>query len=507
MTATQLRPAVAVPPRAGWFLLLPILLLAAALRLPGLDRLGYSYDECWKAELAAGHGSAHLRLPTGVPFRAVDLDDPRAAAPWWRVWTTMECTHPPLYYLGLRAWTALFGHGDAGERSFAAVTSVVAVGLLYDAARILHGRAVAAWAALLMAVAIPQVEQARLTSNYALELAAVLAAVDALARVQVLGVSRRRLAAVAAAVMAAALTHYFAVGALAGLAAYAAVRFRGQDRLQVGGAFLAAAVAFGLCWGPFLWRQRHLFATDDPATLFLHDAGPGHVARVVAAVLAVPGQMLASLPGPAACGLAPLYVLPLALCRRRPALLPWAAVLVGTVGLIAGLDLSRQTIHVAFVRYLILAGPPTCVLIPALATSLPGWWPPRAVPAAAVAVCALCLGQAYRPSALDPREVAAELGRRADPADLVVLLGQGRTPWTANTTYLLLTRYLRPFPSPVVIEHGRPADAVLRLTGRPRRLFVFAVDGDPGPLFPGTTTVGTLGGRRPLAWELAPAGP
>ncbi len=186
MTVSEPKVTPAAPRRP---MLVPclILLLAAALRLPGLDRPGYSYDECWKAELAAGNGSAHLRLPVDAVFRPVDLYDPQAAAPWWRVWTTMECTHPPLFYLGLRAWTAVVGHGDAAERAFAAVTSVVAVGLLFDAARLLHGRTVAAWAALLMAVAGPQVEQARLASNYALELATVLAAVDAVARVEVLG--------------------------------------------------------------------------------------------------------------------------------------------------------------------------------------------------------------------------------------------------------------------------------------------------------------------------------
>ncbi len=482
-----------------------ILLVAAAVRVPHLDRPGYSYDESWKAELAAGNGSPHLRLPVDTVFRAIDLSDPPAAAPWWRVWTTMECTHPPLYYLGLRAWSAVFGHGDAAERAFAVVTSVAAVGLLFDAARLSLGRTVAAWAGLLMAVAGPQVEHARLASNYALELATVLAAADALVRVEVLGPTRPRLAALAVAVLAAALTHYFAAGALAGLAAHAAVRLRGRARVAVAGAFTAAAVAFLLCWGPFLWAQRPLFATDDPATRFLQDGGPGHAARVLAAALAAPGQMLAGR-GPGRWGLAPLYVLPLILARRRPGLRVWAALLLGAVGLIVGLDLTRQTLHASYPRYLILAGPPTFVLVPAVAAGLRVRWLRWLIPAAGVAACVATLGRTLRVTTVDPRQVAAGLAAVAGPSDLIVFVGVGPRWWTANANCLILTRYARPFPSPVALEYGRPGPAVLRQVSRARRVVVLDADGgDPRGLFPDTTTVNVIdAGGGPAAWVLRP---
>ena len=292
---------------------------------------------------------------------------------------------------------------------------------------------------------------------------------------------------------------------MAGLAAYAAVRLRGRTRVRVAAAFVTAGGAFVLCWGPFLWEQRHLFATDDPSTLFLRDAMPGHARRVLAAALAVPGLMLAAVGAGGWC-LAPLYVIPLMLARRQPRLLLWAAVLLGTVGLLAGLDLTRQTLHVAYGRYLILAGPPTFVLIPAIAGRLRSRWLGRLVPTAAVAVCVGLIGQAYRSTTADPRQIAARLGAVAGPADLVVVLGTRPNQWTANATYLILTRCLRPIPSPVAIEHDRPGPAVLRRAGRSRRVFAFDPDGDPAALFPGLTTVGTIdAGGGPVAWVLRPA--
>ncbi len=489
-------PAASLPAvrrRSDGVGLLLVLVIAAAVRFPGLGRAGYTIDEYWKAELAGGRGSTHLHVPVDAVLRPPpDPFDLHDAGPWWRVWSNMECTHPPLYYLLLRGWMAAVGQGDAVERAFSALTSVVAVGLLFDATRVLHGRTVATWAGLLMAVAGPQVEQARLTSNYALELATVLAAVDAVARIEVLGASGRRFAGLGVAVLAALLTHYFAVGPLAGLGVYAVARLRGRSRRGAAAAFAAAGVAFAACWGPFMWDQRHLFSTADPATRFLRDDGPHHVLHVLWLAANVPAAMLAVVPGRvAAAGVAGclLYVLPFALARRRPHAVLWAAVLLGTVGLTLALDLARGTQHLAYVRYLIPAGPAVCALVPALAIGN-GRRLGQVVSAAAVAGCGLALPAVYRTELPSPRPLVADLRASAGPDDLILILGTGPDAWTTGPTYQLLTRYLRPFPSPLAIEHGPPGDAVRRAAAAGHRVFVLPLHEDPRPALPGLRPTG-----------------
>jgi hypothetical protein len=143
-------PAAAGRWRVDLPIVLLLLILASLVRLPWLADHGYQLDELWTAELATGRGSAHQHLPTDTLLQPVDvfrLDD---APPCWHVWTHMECTHPPLYFLTLRFWMMAFGQGDGRERLLSVICSLIAIALLYDTARLLNGRAVAIWACVLM---------------------------------------------------------------------------------------------------------------------------------------------------------------------------------------------------------------------------------------------------------------------------------------------------------------------------------------------------------------------
>ncbi|HSV15030.1 MAG TPA: glycosyltransferase family 39 protein [Tepidisphaeraceae bacterium] len=470
-------------------LIVVVLSIAAAVRLSWLGSPGYSVDELWTAELAVGRGSTHLHLPLNVlvPPPPPDLFRISDAPPWWHVWTHMECTHPPLYFVALRLWIAAFGQGDVTERMLSVVCSMLAIALLYDAARLHNGRAVAFWAATLMALAQPQIDLSRQTRNYAMLELTALAAIDALVRIEHFGINGRRCIALTAAVLATLLTHYFCIGAVGAMGLYAMIRLPGRARSRVFIAFIIAGIVFAIGWGPFMWRQRALFATDDTATRFLQESGPQHLWLTLQRVTLIPAAMLAK-PRLAmvvvSSGMVVLYVLPLLLLRRRPDLLLWCVLLIGVVAPLVLLDLARGTGHLAFVRYPLLAGPAVYVLVPGLMTIAPTRWVCHAIPAAAAIACALAAPDVYHPRQTDTRLMAAEMGSRIRAEDLLVFGGEGNHLWEAQAQYMMLSRYQRSIRSPMALV-DRPVDGqVLDRARRSRYVFAFSV-GNPLQFLPG----------------------
>ena len=460
------------------------LVLAVAVRVPHLGRQGYDLDEMWAAEVAVGRGSPHATLPTDVvidapPRLTWPADRPGAAA----VWSHLAATHPPLYEVLLRAWQELLGPGDARERALSTVAGVAAVAVLYDVVRVRSGRWPAACAAVLLAVAVPQVQYARLTRSYALLTVAALAMADALARIEVRGPTRRRSAALAIATAATLLTHYFAAAAVAATGGYALLAFRGRPRRSAVLAMAAGTAVFALAWGPFVAGQRHLFARDDPATDFLRSDLPGHVGWTLWRAALVPLTMLFPQPPQAArfaVAGAVLYAVPLLLAGRsrsdRAGLTFWAAWLLAVVGLVTALDLARGTTHLFYVRYVILAGPAVCALLPTvLAAAVPGRpWVVAAACAAAVGGCLLAVADTVDdPDRSPPAELRAAIGPPLSADDLLLFTAPPRYAQFAGAHYLLFDRYLGPIPCPVVVLTRPASPAVMDRLRRSRRAWVF----------------------------------
>jgi len=69
---------------------------------------------------------------------------------------------------------------------------------------------------------------------------------------------------------------------------------------------------------------------------------------------------------------------PLAMMRRRRMYAVWSSVDLGTVGLVAPLNISRRTVHLVFVRYTLLAGHRRSTRDPLYSASRdgPAWIPP-----------------------------------------------------------------------------------------------------------------------------------
>ena len=495
LTRPPTAPTIAaVTDRRTNLALLFVLAVAAAVRVPQLGRYGYTLDEAWSMEIATGRGSAHEHVPTGELLpRVPHLFSLADAPPWWAVWSHVEVTHPPLYPVALRWWGDVVGDGDGAGRAFAVVFGLVGVGLLFDVVRVQSGRvAPAAWAALLMAVAGPQLEHARLARSYTMLVAAGLLAVDGVVRMRRDGVTRGRWAALVVGVLGTVGTHYFGVGAMLGLAAWAVVQ--PTIRRPALTAFATAAVVFAVAWGPFMWRQRHLFATTDPDTAFLVGPEPRHAWTTAVRAAALPVVMLdaprpAWVPTAAVVG-AVAFVLPLvpAVRRRQPWATFWWAWAAGTVGVVVALDLARGTTHLIFTRYTLLAGPAVCALVPLVAGALRPWLMPIAS-AVAVTYCCLGLPTAYDPYGTDPRAVVARLPLPPGPADLLLF---GVTPTTrgeAGVELMRLSRYLPTLDVPCAVLTGPAPAPVAAAAGRARVVYLVTSAPDPHEYLPATTVV------------------
>lgn len=144
----------------GWWLvaLVGLIVAGAVLRVYALDQQGYWHDELYSV--------AHLSGFDAYVLPSSDLDvvePPRSAAEWReevredRFWRTLERNlvhegHPPLYQVGLKGWTSLFGRSVEAVRSFSLLPAVLTIPVLFLLGRQLRGPGVGAMAALLLVV-------------------------------------------------------------------------------------------------------------------------------------------------------------------------------------------------------------------------------------------------------------------------------------------------------------------------------------------------------------------
>lgn len=509
----------AINARVGWpyrILLLAVLAIAFAVRVPDLGLGGYEPDEIWTSEIAMGRGSSHLEWPRNQVIALPVVYDSSRAAPTWQVWNHLTMTHPPLYYVLLRLWMNLFGLGDSAERSLSLVLSLLAVAVFFDAVRLTSGPRAALWAALLMALAVPQVEYARQARNYAMLTLVAVGAVDALLRIELLGLSKRRVAALGALILATLLTHYFCIGLLAALFAYACIRLRGSARRWTVAAFVMAAVVCAIVWGPFFWQQRQLFTKSDDAVLWLNENDPRHLWWTLQRFLLLPATLLcetisASWHVPAMIAGSAVFGAPVLLTRRRPDLLVWTLWLLSTPALLLLLDLTRHTTHLQWTRYTLLAGPGVYALLSGLTLTIGPTrrWSALArhiVPALAAAACIATVPRAYPPgNAGEPLAIRRAFQRWVHADDAIVFVGTGNQAWSAGENCLLVERYFDPKPSRVALLDRPAAGETLQQLQHQRRLIVFTKTEDARQFLPGMVALDMANcPGRALVWIMAP---
>ncbi len=175
---------------------------------------------------------------------------------------------PPLYYLLLRAWTAVFGLEPAALRSFSAVAGAAFVWAAFHAARCAFGNRAALAAALFAAIAPIHVYYSQEARAYALLMLELLVAVWMLFRLA-RGVRRGPLALLAAASVAGLYTHFLAAITLALAFAMAVATAPSPVRRKLAAALgtVAAVAALAVLPWVVVWASHTPFAPRDMSWL------------------------------------------------------------------------------------------------------------------------------------------------------------------------------------------------------------------------------------------------
>jgi uncharacterized membrane protein len=350
----------------------------------------------------------------------LDAPDPTSlknAAPWWRIVPEMRAeSHPPLYFVLLRGWRELFGSSETALRMMSVIFSIVAVFLLYDFGRLIAGRSVGLWTALIAAVAGPQIIYSQEARSYTLLLMTTVWTAGLVLRIERGGLSGRRAALFAISVLAMVFTHYFAIAPLLAIAVFVLLRFRRKMRIRTIGVMVATGALFLLVWGPTLLQQTRAIGVNNR---WLSESGPEHLGKTIARLEILPlrmvGEPLGTSMATAKMASIAYLLFPLLLIRRRELLLP-VLIVAATIGLLLTLDLTRSTTHLQWVRYALPATPGAyCLLAAAMSDKK---ILRHAVPAAIVLYALVSITETYTPWKENWREIAQRMD--ADDAPVVI---------------------------------------------------------------------------------------
>ncbi len=459
-----------------WIALVLILIVGGIFRFVGISQPSLWMDEIWSIEMAMGRGSVHDNLPMNViRTDQPDFTSEAQAGPWWGILTHMGgVTHPPLYFVVLRWWIDLAGTRGLAVRGLSAIFSLGEILFLFDVCRLVHGPRIGLLAAAVCAVAVGQIEFAQEARAYPMLMFFALGAADAMVRIERAGPSRGRMMGLAVFATATALTHYLSAGFLLVLPVYAFVRLRGKGRVEAIAALVVAGALSLAVWVPLFVLQKHTLPSLTP-TFLAEQNVEHHVTYTLFRIVGLPAQFLF---GEARSReMAPwlvmvifgiTIVLPPARLAWRRDLTLWVLWGVGTIGLVAGMDLLRQTTLLAYLRYTILASPAIYVVIAAFD------WPGRAVfrdglAIATVALLAICATQRAVdgvPPKEDWRRLARDIQGFAAPGDL--LMFHNSDPWISSGTWYTGLKYYQPESNhPWVILSDHPSAELLgELRGR-----------------------------------------
>lgn len=440
-----------------------ILMLAAGLRIARMDYGSLNFDEMWHLELSTGRGSPNVRLPENKLIEnAPDVTSLTGQEAWYSVWTNMDyVVHPPLYCTLLHVWRDIFGEGDRAARSLSIVCSLVSIALMFLAGWELNGLVVAAWAALIFAVAPTQVMLAQQVRGYDLLATLGMGAILALVKLEKSGVPKKGpLIALGLCVIGMMLTHYFAAGACLAIGIYVLIRFRGSLRRDTVIVLVASAILYLICWGPFLWRQRTFFA--ETADTWLIEKGPRHFGWTFGRLAAWCWWLVArNNPNPPIhLFSAILLMLPAILMRKRKDLLLWYLWLGGTLGFVALLDLSRSTSHLRFSRYVSLASPAVFMLFAGCLRAARG--PTVHIAAAIVVIAALAGSSLAYDTEGEPdwRPFGEAINQHVAANEPLIFYPGQSQPWYPQIYYLGTSHYSHALPR-TIVKLSTPADAVL----------------------------------------------
>jgi hypothetical protein len=453
------------------FVLTGLVLIGSLFRFHRIVDQGIWLDEYWAVYLATGRGDAIFDMPQREiiqsPPPATFIDAPHI----WHIWTGLDSViHPPLYYLVLRGWIDLFGDSDLSVRTMSVLFSLAIIVVLFDVIRRLRGP----WMGLIVAAfatfAPAQIEYSQQARPYTMLLFLGLLVIEAVFFVKRSGSRPLGLWALGIAVVAFALTHYFAAGAIAAIAIYVAITFQGRTRRAVVFTLAAALLFVAIIWGPiFLMTHNKVMALHNFAVL------PNR--SIVRSILDIPDRLAF---GPIGPMIGPTFLLssifgtvgniewlvylPLALLvyvsplfrrRSQPELLLWWLWAIGSIAAVAMLDIRRHSVLVSVDKYVFLAAPAVYAILAAPFPTRIG----RLVPVALLLVTIAYGVQQWRtiPQPLERTRAAAELvSQHIQVGEPVIFAGNYDTQPAFE--YFYIAHYRGEWKNPIVLITGAQPD-------------------------------------------------
>jgi uncharacterized membrane protein len=411
------RAARLVEGKGYWLCLFAVMLLATALRLPGLAERSLWLDESYS-----------------VWFASLPLHELWTDAPLYE-------THPPVYYTLLKGWIALFGDGEAAIRSLSVAASAANVLLLALAGRLLRlgprGDRIALLAALLLALNPSVVVYAQEARPYALQMLAATSALLAALRLAGLSgagtappsaLSTAMLGLSAGAMLWLHNTSLFiAFGIWVGLGLGILVGEREYRVRRLVHAFAAGLLALAI-WSPFLpmliAQTRGVTATAFWVRAEIVDLWSGWNLAAGGSPILAP-VLVAALLGLVALGQ-----------RSRPAALVTAAVLLLPISATLVVHFMLRPIFIDRL-FVWMAAPLALLTAIGLVESRMAWVPRLAL---AVLVVGLSLtASARRPAQEDWRDIVTTIAAESKPGDMIVALPNEIDP--------ALTYYAKRYPA------------------------------------------------------------
>ena len=462
-------------------LLAILLTVGAALRLDRIVSQSQWLDEYWAVYLATGRGNLIFDLPYGQVIDPPPHCGFSGAPPLWHIWTGITgVTHPPLYYLTLRAWIDLFGDSDWATRMMSTVFSLAAIVAMFDVVRRSSSSTAQGLAAgAMMALAPAQIDFSQTTRPYTMVVFLGILACDLLIIIQMKGPSALRIAGLVLAFIAFALCHYFTIGAFIAIALFSLIRLRGKTRNAVILALALALVFVLVAWGPMFWQARGLVAQDS----YIKGKGIG----IFESFLNLPRRLLLDLSLETGflsmlAFAVVIYISPLLRLRRNPQLLLWWLWVICVPGFLVIWDVLRHTHFVGVTRYVLLASPGMYAIF---ATPFPTRIG-RLMPAAfvlAAAASAFARWQAGPPATLDIRSAAQWIATDVPRGDPVILLGGPESEPSFN--YFAVAHYSGEWNHPVVLLQNPAGMSLQSVLARYPHVWLWHRDGPTGDILPG----------------------
>jgi len=432
--------------------------------LARLHNLGFDpfwIDEFLTLETINGLGQVHKTLPRNeIIVDPPMLTSVASAQHWTQIWSMSDGdAHPPLFYFALRAWRDSFGDSETQLRSMSVVFSVVSILLVFVITHAQFGPTPALWAALLMAVASPQIRYAQEARGYAMAQTLLLLAAWGAIR---LGATHRTFlwaAVLFFSTLAALMTNYLTAAPLVAVGVWTLLQRRARNRFWISGSLACAALTFVVLWGAMFIKQMHV---KDSGAWMPPDAA-NHVALSFWRFLALPIQLLGRATTPSriyAAGSVVVFLLPLLLCRRNPRLLLWCLWLACTIVPLTIVDLTSNNTFLSFIRYFLFASPAICILMAAMLAHQKGWMK-HVLPACATLYAMLSVQQAYADRSAAWREIAATIHRQSRPGQVVIFASDSGGGWE-DILYVGCAHQLKRFPGPVLLMTRPPHESLMK---------------------------------------------